>query len=145
MDKTILKKACSFCIYQERTQQEMRTKLLQWKVNEEQTEEIIAWLINENFINEERFAKTYAGSKFRVKNWGRNKIKFSLKSKGLSNYCIESGLKEIEAEDYIKTMQNLIEKKDNQFLEANHLIKKQKIMNYLLAKGFEIDEILKLL
>ncbi len=139
MDKVILKKICSFCSYQERTQDEARRKLSEWKVFSDEAEEIIAWLILENFINEERFAKIFAGGKFRIKNWGRKKIIFELKSRKLSPYCIQSGLLEISDEDYKKTVDVLIKKKSSGMIESNSLIKKQKIANYLIGKGFESE------
>lgn len=139
MDKVILKKICSFCAYQERTQDEARKKLSEWKVFSDEAEEIIAWLIVENFINEERFAKIFAGGKFRIKNWGRKKIIFELKSRKLSPYCIQSGLLEISEEDYIETIDVLIKKKSDSTNESNSLIKKQKIANYLIGKGYESE------
>lgn len=139
MDKVILKKICSFCAYQERTQDEARKKLSEWKVFSEEAEEIIAWLILENFINEERFAKIFAGGKFRIKNWGRKKIIFELKSRKLSPYCIQSGLLEISDEDYIEKIDVLILKKSSSVMESNSLIKKQKIANYLISKGYESE------
>jgi regulatory protein len=139
LDKVILKKICSFCAYQERTQDEARKKLSEWKVFSDEAEEIIAWLIVENFINEERFAKIFAGGKFRIKNWGRKKIIFELKSRKLSPYCIQSGLLEISEEDYIETIDVLIKKKSDSTNESNSLIKKQKIANYLIGKGYESE------
>lgn len=139
MDKVVLKKICSFCTYQERTQDEVRKKLSEWKVFSEEAEEIIAWLILENFINEERFAKIFAGGKFRIKNWGKRKITFELKSRKLSPYCIQSALREISDEDYKEKIGVLIKKKSIGLIESNCLIKKQKIANYLITKGYESE------
>lgn len=139
MDKVVLKKICSFCTYQERTQDEVRKKLSEWKVFSEEAEEIIAWLILENFINEERFAKIFAGGKFRIKNWGKRKITFELKSRKLSPYCIQSALREISDEDYKEKIGVLIKKKSIGLIESNSLIKKQKIANYLITKGYESE------
>ncbi len=139
MDIVVLKKICSFCTYQERTQDEVRKKLSEWKVFSEEAEEIIAWLILENFINEERFAKIFAGGKFRIKNWGKRKIIFELKSRKLSPYCIQSALREISDEDYKEKIGVLIKKKSIGLIESNSLIKKQKIANYLITKGYESE------
>ncbi len=140
MDKQILLKACNFCAYQERTQDEVRQKLKDWKVFDHEAEDIIAELITENFINEERFAKTYAGSKFRVKKWGRNKILGELKRRGLSDYCISSGMKEIDAEEYFLVLQALLHKKLHSLRsETNEFVKKKKAADYAMRKGFEGD------
>lgn len=140
MDKTTAyAKACRFCAYQERTQAEVRQKLIALELWEDAVEELIAKLISENFINEERFAKAYASGKFRNLQWGKVKIKLGLKQHGLSPYCIKKGLAEIEDEDYQKTLFRLIEKKAPLIKEKNKLVKKQKLINYLLGKGYEAD------
>src|ERR1700740_1004357 len=87
-DKEILIKISAFCAYQERTQKEVRDKLYAFELNKDTAEAIIVKLIEENFINEERFAKVYAGGKFRIKKWGRRKIEEALKQKEISDYCI---------------------------------------------------------
>lgn len=129
----------AFCAYQERTQQEVRDKLYGEGVNKDEIEEIIVKLIQENFLNEERFAKAYAGGKFRMKKWGKLKIRNGLKAKGLSEYCIRKGMQEIEEDDYLKTLVELLEKKSKEIKERNPLIKKNKLARYLIGKGYESD------
>jgi regulatory protein len=96
-------------------------------------------LIASNFINEERFAKAYAGGKFRIKKWGRVKISIELKRRKISAYCIKKGLAEIEEEEYIKTLQKVAEVKIKATKERDSIKKKYKVMNYLLSRGFEND------
>jgi regulatory protein len=129
----------SFCAYQERTQQEVRDKLYGYGLHKDMAEELISKLISENFINEERFAKTYAGGKFRIKKWGRIKIKEALKAKGISEYSIRKGLLEIDATDYISTLLSLIEKRSEKEKEKNEYKRKYKIAQYLVGKGFETE------
>ena len=130
-------KASSFCAYQERTQQEVREKLYGEGITEDEIEEIISKLITENFINEERFAKAFAGGKFRMKKWGRIKIKHELSLRGLSDYCIRKGMEEIEEEDYSKVLTGLMTKKFNEEKESNIYKKRNKIAQYLIRKGYE--------
>lgn len=133
-----LKKACSFCIYQERTQQEVREKLKSWRVPAPEAEEIIAWLISENFINESRYARQFAGGKFRIKKWGRRKITYELKSKGVSPNVILEALAEIDEEEYIQTLKGLASAKAATLTEEAHsLTVQKKISAYLLMKGYE--------
>ena len=146
MDTAILKKAANFCVYQERTQDEVRKRLRDWKVFGEEAEEIIAWLITENYINEERFAKAFAGGKFRVKKWGKLKIEAELKARKISKYNLESALKEIPKDDYNETLASLILKKSDEIkLEPNFLKRKQKLFNYLISKGFESNLVLEVM
>jgi len=104
-------KAQLSCAYQERCQQEMRDKLYEWGLHSNDVENIIANLISDNYLNEERFAKAFAGGKFRIKKWGRVKIKIELKKRKISDYCIKKGMQEIDEADYIKTLKNILAKK----------------------------------
>jgi regulatory protein len=138
MDRKIFIKACNFCVYQERTQDEVKKRLSEWKVFGDEAEEIIAELIGENFINEERFAKQYAGGKFRVKKWGKRKIRFELKARKISEYSIKAGLSEIDDEDYYETLKELIVKKNSELFKETNLAQKHlKISKYLIGKGYE--------
>jgi regulatory protein len=139
MNKEALIKAANFCAYQERTQKEVRSKLAELEVVGDEAEQIIVWLIENNYLNEERFAKIFAGSKFRQKKWGRLKIRQELKMRGVSDYCLRVGMDEIEDEDYLETLREIMEKKARETKESNPLIKKQKIIKYALSKGFEQD------
>lgn len=139
----ILQRICGYCIYQERTQSEVRKKLKSLGVSGDEAEEIISRLITENFINEERFAKQFAGSKFRVKKWGKIKIRFELKSRGLSEYCIKEGLREIDKEDYFITVRDLLAKKIEELEKLkNPMLIQKKASDYLRQKGFEMEIIL---
>lgn len=134
----ILKKACSYCIYQERTQAEVREKLKSWGLSRDHSEEVIAWLITENFLNEGRYARQFAGGKFRVKKWGRRRILFELKAKGISAPCIRDALSEIPEEDYRQTLHALAEKKAADLHpEKDPFVLRKKITTYLLMKGYE--------
>jgi regulatory protein len=135
--KEAFTKICNFCAYQERTQQEVRDKLYGFGLYEDDVENLICDLIEENFINEERYAKLYAGSKFRLKKWGRVKIKQNLKLKKISDYCIRSGMKEIEDDDYDQTLEEVLTKKYPSINGANDYIKKQKLARYAITRGFE--------
>ncbi len=134
-----LLKISSYCAYQERTQQEVRDKLYGYGLHKDMVEELISKLITENFLNEERFAKSYAGGKFRIKQWGTVKIREALKAKGLSDYCIRKGLLEIDASDYHQTLLSLIEKRSEKEKEKNEFKRKHKIAAYLIGKGYEGD------
>lgn len=134
-----LLKAQQSCAYQERCQQEMRDKLYEWGLYADAVENIIAELISTNFIDEERFAKTYAGGKFRIKKWGRIKIKIELKKRKLSEYCIKQAMKEIQEDAYWETLKQIAAKKSKEVKEKHLEIKKQKVAQYLISRGFETD------
>ncbi|MXO34951.1 recombinase RecX [Apibacter sp. B3889] len=143
----IKKKLADYCVYQDRSHYEVEQKLKELKtLNEDERGEILIWLIQNNFLNEERFSKSYARGKFYQKKWGKNKIKQGLKQKRIPTNLIDKGIEEINEEDYKSTLMELTEKKWNILRESEVYLKKKKIYNYLLQKGYEynlINEILK--
>lgn len=140
--KQALAKAESFCVYQERSQKEVRYKLVEWGIRGDELEEILSELIVNNFLNEERFAKSYASGKFNIKKWGRVKIKQGLKLKGVPDRILQKALYSLDDDDYMQTLENLVVKKANTITESNPLKRKMKLMTYLQGRGFESDLIL---
>ena len=132
-------KAQNSCAYQERCQQEMRDKLYEWGLHSNDVENIIANLISDNFLNEERFAKAFAGGKFRIKKWGRVKIKIELKKRKISDYCIKKGMQEIDEDDYLKILKGVIAKKSKEIKGGKEQVRNYKIAQYVLSRGFESD------
>lgn len=140
--KQALAKAESFCVYQERSQKEVRYKLVEWGMRGDELEEILSELIVNNFLNEERFAKSYASGKFNIKKWGRVKIKQGLKLKGVPDRILQKALYSLDDDDYMQTLEDLAIKKSNTLTESNPLKRKMKLTTYLQGRGFEIDLIL---
>ncbi len=126
-----------YCAYQERSHKEVKSKLYDYGLYATQVDEIISQLITEGFLNEERFAKAYAGGKFRIKKWGKLKIKNELEFLGLTKNCINRGLKEIESADYTKTLKVLIKKKSTEITEENRFKKRDKVARFVIGKGYE--------
>jgi len=132
-----LKKLQRYCAYQERCHQEVRNKLLDLRIYGDDLEEIISDLISDNFLNEERFAKMFAGGKFRIKKWGRVKIKQELKLKKISAYCIKKAMAEIEEEDYIKTLYEVFEKRFKRVKETDEFKIRGNLAKYAISRGYE--------
>lgn len=137
--KTAQLKLANFCAYQERSQQEVREKLVKMGIASDDLEDIIVFLISENFLNEERFAIAYAGGKFRVKHWGKLKIKNALRLKGTSEPCIRKALQLIDHETYTQVLKKEIKRKAKEISESNVIKKTNKLAAYLIGKGFESE------
>ncbi len=137
--KTAQLKLANFCAYQERSQQEVREKLVKMGIASDDLEDIIVFLISENFLNEERFAIAYAGGKFRVKHWGKLKIKNALRLKGTSEPCIRKALQLIDQETYTQMLKKEIKRKAKEISESNVIKKTNKLAAYLIGKGFESE------
>jgi regulatory protein len=137
--KTALLKAADYCAYQERSQQEVRDKLYGYGLHHDEVEENISELITQGYLNEERFAKAYAGGKFRIKGWGKRKILQGLKQHRISEYCIKKGMLEIDPDDYFETLMKHLEKKRPSIKTDSQYILKGKLTQHLIMKGFEMD------
>lgn len=129
-----------YCAYQERSHFQVEKKLRELGMIPEAIDMIMLHLIEENFLNEERFAKSYVRGKFYQKQWGKIKIKRGLRQHSIHHNLIEKALAEIDFDDYIKTIEVLINKKNKQLLGKNLYQKKQKISCYLMQKGYTYTE-----
>lgn len=135
-----------YCAYQERCHSEVKEKLYNYGLFPNEVDQIVAYLITENFLNEERFAEAYASGKFRIKHWGKIKIKQGLKQRHISDYCIKKALNAIDVEEYFEVLKKVAEKKFKSIKETKGVSKSQKeyqkkmkLMSYLLSRGFEND------
>ena len=137
--KEALVKAAAYCAYQERNQQEVRTKLFSYGLDPDEVDELIIQLSAEKLLDEERYAKAYVRGKYSLKRWGRRKIMQGLKASRISDYCIKQGLKEIDPEVYEENLYYLLEKKNRTEKERNPMLRNQKLSYYLMSKGYEND------
>ncbi len=127
----------NYCAYQERCHQEVTQKLKDMRMIPDAINVVIGHLLEHNFLNEERFARTFARGKFNIKKWGKNRIVLELKRKDISTVNIKLGLKEIHEVDYFEAFNDLAEKKVATIKETNIYKKRKKLANYLLYRGWE--------
>ncbi|MBB6681921.1 RecX family transcriptional regulator [Aequorivita sp. 609] len=129
-----------YCAYQERCHKEVQQKLYEMRMIPLAIDEIIDHLLRHNFLNETRFAQTFARGKFRTKKWGRNRIVNELKMRQISKFNIKIALKEIPDSEYIKTFEALAEKRLQQLSSEKNLQKKRKkLADYLFYRGWESE------
>lgn len=126
-----------YCVYQDRCHKEVRTKLISLGIYGDDLEEVIVELISDNFLNEERFARSYARGKFRMKRWGKVRIRRELKFRGISVYCLKKAMEEIDETEYTNTIFTLFEKKDRTLRENDFYKRQTKIGKYVIGRGFE--------
>lgn len=133
----IKRKIEQYCVYQDRCHKEVEQKIREYKLIPEAREMILLSLMKDNFLNEERFAKSFARGKFRIKKWGKVRIVRELKFREISAYNIKTALKEIDEKEYIKTLYSLVEKRNELVSETNIFKRKKKIADYLFYRGYE--------
>lgn len=127
-----------YCRYQERCHSEVRNKLYELGCNTREVEEHLANLIESGLLNEERFARAYARGHFRMKQWGRDKIKQGLRLRKISEYCIKKGMTEIDEDEYLATATKLLDRKLAELKgERSKPTLKGKLFRYMLQKGYE--------
>jgi len=137
-----LQKARHYCGYQERCHSEAQEKLYSFGLRKPQVEAALATLIEEGYLNEERFAIQYAGGHFRLKQWGKVRIRYQLKQKHVSDYCIKKALAAIDEEEYGRTLARLAEQKWEKLSGATDFaVRRRQLQEYLLQRGYEADRI----
>ncbi|MFS4468781.1 regulatory protein RecX [Maribacter sp. 2210JD10-5] len=131
------KKLESYCAYQDRCHKEVVQKLKEMRMIPEAIDQIVTHLIQENYLNEERFARSFARGKFNIKKWGKNRIVNELKQRDISRFNISTALKEIDENSYLETLDALAKKRLAQITEKNTQRRKKKLADYLLYRGWE--------
>ena len=144
-EKILLLKAERFCAYQERCRFEVEQKLRKLGAMPEEIKKIVVSLEEDDFLNEERFAKLFVSGKFRIKHWGKNKIRAELRMKKISNDKIQNVLDEINEEEYFNTIKKLAGQKRKKIQNTEYRIQNQKIGMFLSSRGFESELIWKVL
>ena len=137
----IKQKLVNYCVYQDRCHAEVEQKMKEFVLIPEAKEEIILYLIKENYLNEERFARSYTRGKFYIKKWGKNKIKKQLRLKGISDKLIVKSFSEIDERDYQDTIRDFIEKLLPTYNGLKDYQRKQKLIKLLMSKGYEFEMI----
>ena len=138
----ILQKIRHYCSYQERCISEVEQKLKELTVQKKKIPEIINQLQKEGYLNEERFAKAFAGGKFRLNKWGRHKIEFEMRIRGIPELMIQEGMAEIDDAEYLQTLKELMIHKFNEIKSDKNLNIREKIINFASGKGYEMEFIL---
>jgi len=134
-----------YCIYQDRCHYEIEKKIREMGMIQQASDVIQLHLMEHDFVNEERFARSFARGKFKIKKWGRRRIINELKQRNISKYNIDAGLSEINAEEYEATLEEIGRKRFEMVRESNVYKKRKKVSDFLLRKGFESDKVYELI
>lgn len=135
----IKQKLVNYCVYQDRCHAEVEQKMREFVLIPEAKEDILLYLMKENYLNEERFAQSYARGKFSQKAWGRLKIKQALKQKGIQERLISKAMQEIDETDYLRTLEKIISQQLESRKGTPVYLARQKMVQYLINRGFEYD------
>jgi regulatory protein len=145
MNSEILQKLARYCAYQERCVQELEQKMKAFEVLPSEYAEYVAWLSENNYLNEARFVEIFVRSKFNQKGWGRTKINYELRKRGISASLLAGAWDGIDDQDYIEKARNLLKKKRDEIKSGTSPQRYQKCYNYGLSKGYESSLVRELL
>ena len=135
----IKRKLEHYCAYQDRCHKEIERKLNEFSLIEEGKNQIMLHLMEHNFLNEERFSKSFARGKFSIKKWGKQRIVRELKFRDISEYNIKTALKEINEAVYLETIHTITERRNAILKEEDGYKRKQKLVDFLARKGYEFS------
>ncbi|WP_210151325.1 regulatory protein RecX [Chryseobacterium scophthalmum] len=141
----IKQKLANYCVYQDRCHAEVEQKMREFVLIPEAKDEILLYLMKENYLNEERFTRSYIRGKFYIKSWGKTKIKMHLKQKGITEKLISTCFDEIDENDYLNIINKIYENYESKLKGLQNYQKKSKTIKYLLSRGFEYDSILQVI
>lgn len=132
----------NWCAYRDRSVEETKQKLFSYGINEQQVQKILSDLHESNFLDDKRFAESFASGKFRIKSWGKTKIYAHLSQKRINKEHIQEALSQIDYDEYVSTAEKLIVKKWGLLeREKDNWTRKQKVIKYLASRGFEFGVI----
>ncbi|MFP3597602.1 regulatory protein RecX [Chryseobacterium sp. SIMBA_029] len=135
-------KLVNYCVYQDRCHAEVEQKMKEFMLIPEAKDEIMLYLLKENYLNEERFTRSYIRGKFYIKHWGKGKIKMNLKQKQISEKLISKCFDEIDEADYEKTIRKIFEDYYSRQKDQKEYQRKSKTIKYLMSRGFEYEKII---
>ena len=144
-NSVLLNKAATYASRCEHCESEVREKLVGWGASEEERDEIIAYLIEERYVDNQRYANSYAKDKFRFNHWGKYKISMMLRSKDIGNEIIEEALEQIEDKEYLEKLQQILRDKLRSLKYSSEYEKKGKLFKFAQSRGFESGAISKVI
>ncbi|MBE0647128.1 MAG: RecX family transcriptional regulator [Bacteroidales bacterium] len=142
---TLYAKLTKYAAYQDRCSWDVEKKMKEWKVSVGTQKKLLEQLKSDGFLDDRRFAASFVRGKFRVNKWGRIRISFELRGRKLSTAIISEALLEIDEEEYLETIRTLIARKSGEINPEKTLNKREKIINFVVGKGFETDLVLRMI
>ncbi len=137
--KIVKERIRHYCAVMDRCQFQVITKLKSYGVSDALADEILIELIQNKYLDEERFARSFCSGKFKIKRWGRNKIAFELSKLKVPKSCILLAMSEIDNIDYKNVIRHLANKKMASLKDKNSYVRKKKVVDSLLRKGYESE------
>jgi len=143
--ETLFTRLTRYCAYQDRCKRDVEMKMQGWQVSKKLAEQLILKLTNEGFVDDLRFASSFVRGKFRINKWGKQRIVYELRARSIDEQLIREALEEIDEASYMDSIRALIHKKNLEIKPGKTLNKRDKIINFVVGKGYEIDLVLRMM
>ncbi|WP_430811675.1 MULTISPECIES: regulatory protein RecX [unclassified Carboxylicivirga] len=134
-----INKAAALCSRKEYCSGDIRSKLQGWELSDEEVENGLRWLVDEKFIDDERFAGYYVRDKFIFNGWGRIKIRYHLRAKGIDNSLIDEALMQLNEADYAVKLAELLQSKRRHIKNKDVWQTKAALLRFAQSRGYEPD------
>jgi len=96
-----------------------------------------AKLKEENFLDDERFIRSFVADKFKFNKWGKVKIRYYLKMKGLPGDLIENGLDSIDEDLYKQLLIKIMKEKARTIKKKEKFERMGQLIRFAQGRGFE--------
>lgn len=132
------------CARAEHSTGELRRKLYNWHIAAEDADDIIESLRRRRFVDDARFAAAFVNDKYRFNHWGRIKIRYELRAKGVSQDIIDEAFTEIDEEIYMEALREFLINKNKTVREDEPYMRRQRLFRAGIARGYEPDVVSKI-
>lgn len=127
----------TLCARCEHAEGDLRKKLREWGIGTRDADAIISRLKQERYLDNERFARAYCRDKLRFNGWGRVKIAYMLKVKGIEQEFIDEALAQIDDEQYASILNEALEAKARTLNDKGPQQVRASLLRFAASRGFE--------
>lgn len=137
IEKEIFLKLARICSRTEECSPDVRKKIQEMGGDPEMQERILQKLKEEKFLDDERYVRAYVRDKFRLSKWGRVKMRYYLRMKGLTDSLIESGFEEIDLTQYTNLLVKTMKDRARTIKKTDKFEKMAQVIRFAQSRGFE--------
>ncbi len=132
-----LNRAAALCSRSEQASADIVKKLRDWGLAESDVAAVMERLVKEKFVDDGRYAVAFVRDKFRFNGWGRRKIAYALRQKGVAQDLVDEAMSEIADDDYNATLRHLLEGKARSLVGKEPRLAKASLLRFAASRGFE--------
>ena len=137
IEQEIFSKLARLCSRSEECSPDLRKKITEMGGDQDMADRILQRLQEEKYQDDERYVRAYVRDKFRLNQWGRVKMRYYLKMKGLKDPIIEKGFGEIDEDQYVSLLKKTMKDKAKTIKKKEKYEKMAQVIRFAQGRGFE--------